>query len=59
MADGNVVPCTQVSNNELVMGNVNENTLEEIWNGEKYKKFREMHVTGKFAKITNVIINVI
>ena len=50
MADGNVVPCTQVSNNELVMGNVNENTLEEIWNGEKYKKFREMHVTGKFTK---------
>ena len=30
MADGNVVPCTQVSNNELVMGNVNDNTLEEI-----------------------------
>ena len=50
MADGNVVPCTQVSNNELVMGNVNDNTLEEIWNGEKYKKFREMHVTGKFTK---------
>ena len=32
MADGNVVPCTQVSNNELVMGNINENSLEEIWN---------------------------
>ena len=25
--DGNVFPCTQVSNNELVMGNINEN----IW----------------------------
>jgi radical SAM protein with 4Fe4S-binding SPASM domain len=50
MADGNVVPCTQISNNELIMGNVKENTLEEIWNGEKYKKLREMHVTGKFSK---------
>ena len=48
MADGNVVPCTQISNNEIVLGNLNENTLEEIWNGEKYKEFRKMHVTGKF-----------
>ena len=50
MADGNVVPCTQISNNELVMGNVNEQSLEEIWNGENYKKLREMHVTGDFPK---------
>tara|TARA_B100000965_G_scaffold401341_1_gene425007 strand:- start:2771 stop:3850 length:1080 start_codon:yes stop_codon:yes gene_type:complete len=50
MADGNVVPCTQISNNELVLGNVNENTLEEIWNGKKYKELRKMHVTGKFPK---------
>ena len=50
MADGNVVPCTQVSNNELVLGNINETPLEEIWNGEKYKKLRDMHVTGKFPK---------
>jgi radical SAM protein with 4Fe4S-binding SPASM domain len=50
MADGNVVPCTQISNNELVLGNVNENTLEEIWNGPKYEELRKMHVTGKFSK---------
>ena len=50
MADGNVVPCTQISNNELVLGNLNENTLEEIWNGKKYKELRKMHVTGKFPK---------
>ncbi len=50
MADGNVVPCTQISNNELVLGNLNENTLEEIWNDKKYKELRKMHVTGKFPK---------
>ena len=50
MADGNVVPCTQVSNSEIVLGNVNQNSLEEIWNGEKYKEFRKMHVTGNFPK---------
>ena len=43
MADGNVVPCTQISNNELVLGNVNENTLEEIWNGKKYKELRKVN----------------
>mgnify|MGYP001198959049 CR=1 FL=1 len=50
MADGNVVPCTQISNNEIVLGNVKENTLEEIWNGKKYKDFRQMHIDGKFPK---------
>ena len=50
MAEGNVVPCTQISNNEIVLGNVNENSLDDIWNGEKYQKLRSMHVTGKFPK---------
>ena len=36
MAEGNVVPCTQISNNEIVLGNVNDEPLEKIWNGEKY-----------------------
>ena len=48
MADGNVVPCTQVSNSELVMGNINENSLDEIWNSEKYKQLRKMHISGNF-----------
>jgi len=50
MADGNVVPCTQISNHEIVLGNVKENTLEEIWNGKKYQELRKMHITGKFPK---------
>lgn len=50
MADGNVVPCTQISNNEIVLGNINESSLEDIWNGEKYKELRNMHVSGKFPE---------
>ena len=50
MAEGNVVPCTQISNNEIVLGNVNENSLQEIWNGKKYQELRKMHITGKFPK---------
>ncbi len=50
MSDGNVVPCTQISNNEIVLGNAKEKTLEEIWNGKKYQELRKMHITGKFPK---------
>lgn len=50
MADGNVVPCTQISNNEIVLGNIKENSLEEIWNGKKYQDFRKMHISGNFPK---------
>ena len=59
MADGNVVPCTQISNNELVLGNVNNNTLEEIWNSKEYEEFRKMHVTGNFPKGSSAKINAI
>ena len=50
MAEGNVVPCTQISNNEIVLGNVNDEPLEKIWNGEKYNNLRKMHITGNFPK---------
>lgn len=50
MADGNIVPCTQISNNEIVLGNIKENSLEEIWNSEKYKEFRNWHISGNFPK---------
>jgi radical SAM protein with 4Fe4S-binding SPASM domain len=50
MADGNVVPCTQISNNEIILGNIKNNTLEEIWNSDNYHNFRKMHLTGNFPK---------
>lgn len=50
MADGNVVPCTQISNNEIVLGNVNEKSIEEIWNSKEYMEFRKMHINGRFPK---------
>lgn len=48
MADGSVVPCSQDYDCEMIMGNVRETSLSEIWNSEKYRFFRRMHITGEF-----------
>jgi len=37
--DGRVFPCCTWDTSEVI-GNINDNTLEEIWNSEKYKKLR-------------------
>lgn len=37
---GNVLPCFEDFHQELVMGNVGESTLKEIWNTPKYTEFR-------------------
>lgn len=50
MVDGTVVPCTQDFNCEMPMGNVIDKSLEDIWNSEKYREFRMMHITGEFPK---------
>jgi radical SAM protein with 4Fe4S-binding SPASM domain len=50
MCDGTVVPCTQDFNCEMPMGHVGDMTLKDIWNGDMYRKFRMMHITGKFPK---------
>jgi len=37
--DGKVYPCCRAPN-DLVMGNILDNTVEEIWNGDAYREFR-------------------
>jgi len=48
--DGTVVPCPLDYEGELKMGNLKDNTLEEIWNSQKYTDFRKMHAEGNFPK---------
>jgi len=40
-ADGTVVPCCFDLTSKLNMGNVNSDSLSDIWNGEGYKKLRK------------------
>jgi MoaA/NifB/PqqE/SkfB family radical SAM enzyme len=43
-ADGSVYPCCI---HPSKMGDLNRNTVEEIWNGEAYRDLRRQHATGE------------
>jgi radical SAM protein with 4Fe4S-binding SPASM domain len=45
--DGSVVPCCIDWEDKHVLGNVNDNTLEEIWNSAKFKEFRKQQIAGQ------------
>ena len=45
--EGTVHPCCSCSQPETIMGNILETPLDEIWNGKKYRQFRQAIRAGK------------
>ena len=45
--DGTCVPCDFDYKSYLNLGNVNKNTIKEIWHGKKYNNLRERHIKGE------------
>lgn len=43
-SNGEAAMCMEDYNNEIVLGDVNENTLYDIWNGTQYEEFRKKHI---------------
>lgn len=43
-SNGEATSCMEDYNNDIILGNVNEQTLYEIWNGESYRNFRKEHL---------------
>jgi wyosine [tRNA(Phe)-imidazoG37] synthetase (radical SAM superfamily) len=43
-SNGESVECVEDFNNEIILGDAKIQSLYEIWNGEKYKKFRNDHL---------------
>lgn len=43
-SNGDATMCMEDFNNAIVFGNVNKQSLKEIWEGQEYKKFRKQHV---------------
>ena len=49
-ANGDVTVCCLDTEKQLVIGNIKENTLEEIWDSEKAHDIRLAHITGDLSK---------
>jgi radical SAM protein with 4Fe4S-binding SPASM domain len=45
--DGKVVPCCFDKDAEYVMGDLNNDTFGDIWDGPKYRIFRKSILTGR------------
>jgi len=45
--DGKVLPCCFDKDAEFIMGDLNEDSFREIWNGPKYRSFRKSILTGR------------
>ncbi len=47
--DGSVYPCCRAPK-DLLMGNIKEESFDEIWNGKKYRQLRKEFFSGKLRK---------
>jgi radical SAM protein with 4Fe4S-binding SPASM domain len=53
--DGKVLPCCFDKDGEYVMGDLNEDSFREIWDGPKYRSFRKSILSGR--KMTDICRN--
>jgi len=51
--NGDVTPCASDYDGRDIMGNAGEQTVEEIYNGEKYSRYRNHHLNHEFGRIAN------
>jgi radical SAM protein with 4Fe4S-binding SPASM domain len=49
--NGDVLLCCMDWRRRIVLGNANEQSLREIWQGEKYEHYRRFHEEGRFAEL--------
>lgn len=49
--NGEVVLCCDDWNHSTILGNLNNQTIEEVWNSKKLNYIKEAHVKGEFHKI--------
>lgn len=52
--NGDVIPCsiyvTRANTADAIMGNIHEASLKDIWQGERYRKFRKMVAEGRYQE---------
>ncbi|MBI5598481.1 MAG: SPASM domain-containing protein [Deltaproteobacteria bacterium] len=50
--DGLVVPCCYDFDGRMVLGDLSRQSVREVWNGERYGRFREIHRKREYAKLS-------
>lgn len=50
--NGDVLPCCAWQGMSLVMGNIHEHTLSEIWNSSTFIAFRRLHLDGRYISVS-------
>jgi len=48
-SNGEVCPCCPFFNEELSLGNIEEHTIHELWNGQKMKMLQDLHKEGRYS----------
>ena len=51
LVDGRVALCCYDYEGLVILGDAKEQTLKEIWTGEKFSQIRNLHLRGEFEKI--------
>jgi len=49
--DGRVTPCCYDAEGELIVGNASQESLQNIWEGPRLKKLRDLHLACQFEQI--------
>lgn len=52
LSNGDVILCCNDFNKKEILGNVNNSSIEEIWNSAKYHKIRKLMYNREFDKIS-------
>lgn len=49
--NGDVPLCCNDYGNRMILGNINDQSIKEVWGGDKLRIIRELHKGGEFEKI--------
>lgn len=49
--DGKVNPCDSDYKSKLLIGNIKEQNIDELWNSKKYEEYRKLHLQSNRDKI--------
>ena len=51
MSNGDVILCCDDFSNKLILGNVNETSIKEIWNSNELLSIKKLHKEGNFPEL--------